>query len=304
MRLGALGAGPMRARLHGDGLRLQIGRFGVKLTSALETVARGVEQLYPDFVLLEPGAWVDFDVELAAPGVMRRWFRPQVNFRFDGREPFKPLPQSQAFAMFEWGLNWCISNNAHRFLVVHAAVVALDDRALILPGAPGSGKSTLCAALVANGWRLLSDEMALVALRDGLVSPVPRPISLKNASIDVVRKLAGDVVLGDVVPDTRKGTLSHMRPPRDSVERALVPARPVAIVFPKYRQGADTRLSPFARGEAAIELARNSFNYNALGRAGFEGLADLVEACRCYRFEYQNIDEALSVMREVITHAG
>ncbi len=304
MKLKSIDASALRAQLRNEGLRLQIGRFGVLMHSRLEPVARGLEQLYPEFQVLHATDWIDFDVELAAPSLLRRWFRPQVNFRFDGREPFKPLPQEQAFAMFEWGLNWCISNNAHRYLVVHAAVVARDDRALILPGSPGSGKSTLCAALVAHGWRLLSDEMALVSLCDRRVAPVPRPISLKNASIDVIRKLPGDVVLGDIVPDTRKGTLSHMRPPRGSVERALEPATAVAIVFPKYRQGAETLLSPVARGEAAIELARNSFNYNALGVAGFHCLADLVESCCCHRFEYQHMGEALETMEEVVTRAG
>lgn len=304
MRLSSLTPVQLKGSLIGSGLRFSVGPFGICLRSSLPNVRSGLATLYSDYEVLGADDWIDFDVELAAPSLLRRWFRPQVNFRFDGREPFKPLPQEQAFAMFEWGLNWCISNNAHRYLVVHAAVVARDDRALILPGSPGSGKSTLCAALVAHGWRLLSDEMALVSLCDRRVAPVPRPISLKNASIDVIRKLPGDVVLGDIVPDTRKGTLSHMRPPRGSVERALEPATAVAIVFPKYRQGAETLLSPVARGEAAIELARNSFNYNALGVAGFHCLADLVESCCCHRFEYQHIGEALATMEEVVTRAG
>ena len=304
MKLESLGAVALRRRLRSEGLRLRIGRFGVLVRSPFESVARGMEQLYPAFEILDALDWIDFDVDLAAPKLLRRWLRPQVNFRFDGREPFKPLPQQQAFAMFEWGLNWCISNNAHRYLIIHAAVVALNGRALILPGAPGSGKSTLCAALVANGWRLLSDEMALVSLRDGLLAPVPRPISLKNASIDIIRKLSSKVVLGDIVPDTRKGTLSHMRPPIESVESACEPARPVAVVFPQYRQEAETLLRPLARGEAAIELARNSFNYNALGLYGFNCLADLAESCQCHRFEYQSIGEALETMKEVVTGAG
>ena len=48
------------------------------------------------------------------------------------------------------------------FLLVHAAVLERDGRAVVMPGPSGVGKSTLCAALVARGWRLLSDEVAMI----------------------------------------------------------------------------------------------------------------------------------------------
>ena len=41
-----------------------------------------------------------------------------------------------------------------------------------------------------SGWRLLSDEMTLLSTSDGQIYPVPRPISLKNESIDVIQKLS------------------------------------------------------------------------------------------------------------------
>lgn len=80
--------------------------------------------------------------------------------------------------MFEWGLNWVVAQNAHQFLVIHAAVVERHGRALIFPGAPGSGKSTLCAALLSRGWRLLSDEMALISRQNGEVTPFFRVLSV------------------------------------------------------------------------------------------------------------------------------
>ena len=58
-------------------------------------------------------------------------------------------------------------------------------------GLPGSGKSTLAAGLVyRGGWRLLSDELALLSLGDGAVSALPKPISLKNESIAIMKRFA------------------------------------------------------------------------------------------------------------------
>ena len=64
--------------------------------------------------------------------------------------------------MLEWGLNWCVAGHAHQYLMLHAAALERNGRAVILPGDPGAGKSTLTAALMLSGWRLLSDEITLV----------------------------------------------------------------------------------------------------------------------------------------------
>lgn len=45
----------------------------------------------------------------------------------------------------------------------------------MLVGTTGAGKSTLCAALCADGWRLLSDEMALIEPDTGRLRGMGRP---------------------------------------------------------------------------------------------------------------------------------
>lgn len=85
-----------------------------------------------------------------------------------------------------------------------------------MPAPPGSGKSTLCAALVNSGWRLLSDELTLVRL-DGLLGLVPRPISLKIESIDFIRGFARNTILGIPLEGILTGTVAHVKAPADSV---------------------------------------------------------------------------------------
>lgn len=219
-----------------------------------------------------------------------------MNFSFDGHQPFKPLPQDQAFAMFEWGLNWVVANHAHQFAIIHAAVVEYGGRGFIFPGTPGSGKSTLCAALACRGWRVLSDEMALISLQDGCLWPAPRPISLKNASIDVIRRLAPEVVIGAVAHDTAKGSVAHMRLPLASIVAGRLPVRPHAVVFPTYRAGAATDFEPLGKGLALMRLAENCFNYGLLGAAGFTALADTVDISQCAALSYSDLDEAIAAL--------
>ena len=284
------------SRLTGRGLKIAIGPFDVSLRSRLPQVIRGVTHMYADFPISPPGEFIDFHINLFSPSLLRRWFRPQVNFAFADTLPFKPLPMAQGFAMFEWGLNWVVANHGHQYAIVHAAAVEKDGRGFIFPGAPGSGKSTLCAALVSRGWRLLSDEMAMISLADGLIWPIPRPVSLKNASIEIIRKLSVDVVMGEVVADTAKGNVAHMRPPKASVVSAKVPAPPFAIVFPTYRAAAATEYAEISKGHTLMLLAENCFNYPVLGAAGFNCLADAVDRSHCRTLTYSDMNDAISAL--------
>jgi HprK-related kinase A len=282
-------------RLAGSGIVLRTGPFATRLRSPIGGVADGLHLLYRDYPLEPPGGCAHFHLELVRPAGLRRWVKPQVTLLYDGRSMFKPLPLDQAFPMFEWGLNWCVSSRAHRYLIVHAAVIEKRGRAAILPAPPGSGKSTLCAALVSRGgWRLLSDELTLLSLEDGQLHPLPRPISLKNRSIGVIREYAPDAVLNRPVTDTVKGTVAHLRAPADSVARALERAAPGWIVFPRFEAGAPATPEPLAHTDTFMGVAQNCFNYSLLGAEGFTALGTLVDRSAGWRFRYGELDEALA----------
>jgi hypothetical protein len=257
--------------------------------------------LYADFPVEDDAGFRDFHVRVVAASGPRRWWRPQVHFESDGRRPFKPLAAAHAFAFLEWGMNWCIAAGAHRDLLLHAAVLERGSRAVILPGDPGAGKSTLTAALMLRGWRLLSDELTIVGRDDGLVMPLARPVSLKETSIDVIRAFEPLATLGEVAEDTHKGRVSHLRPTPESVSRMGERARAAHIVFPRWRAGTDTYLRPRGKAESFMRLAGHAFNYSLLGRLGFELNANLIDGCDCWDFEYSQLDDAIRTFEGLVT---
>lgn len=286
-----LSAGELRRQLGKPGLRIRVGPIVANICSSFPLVGQAVGLHYAAHEVLAPTEFADFHVSVEpAPG-LRRWIKPQAVFRFDANPPFNPLPAGQAFPLLEWGLNWCVSAHCHQYLIVHAAVVEWHGRAMILPAPPGSGKSTLCAALVARGARLLSDELALIDAESRSVIPLPRPISLKNESIRAIATFWPDAAMSPVVHDTLKGSVVHVRPPAASVHDSHRPAEPGWIVLPRYAAGEPTQFTPLSRSAAFMRLVDCAFNYSVLGRRGFEILADVVARSKPFEFRYGGLLE-------------
>ncbi|MBL8326198.1 MAG: HprK-related kinase A [Rubrivivax sp.] len=277
----------------GGGLRLRMGPYVARIGSPLPEVADAVMELYRHHEVVEDSGFVDFDVAVRRPRSLRALWRPQVVFELDGEEPFNPLPGDQGFPLLEWGLNWCVYGHCHQYLTLHAAVLERGGRALLLPAPSGSGKSTLCAALAFRGWRLLSDELALIDPVAGELLPLPRPVSLKNASIDVIRRFAPEVRFGSMVKETAKGVVAHFAPAESAVQASDKRAAPGWVVFPRYAAGAPARLQRLERARAFVQLVENAFNYDVHGSAGFDLLGSVVDRSDCYTFEYSSLDEAI-----------
>ncbi|MFC5552268.1 HprK-related kinase A [Massilia aerilata] len=295
LTVASLSRNELNKRLAGVGLVVRTGPFVSRIHSPIAQIADGIALLYGDYPLVDENGFADFHVNMRRSAGLRRWYKPQVRFDLDGHEPFEPLPEAHAFPMLEWALNWCISTRAHSWLTVHAAVVERNGLAAILPAPPGSGKSTLCAALVNRGWRLLSDELAMFRLADARLVPVPRPVSLKNRSIEVIRNYVPDAVFSVPVGNTTKGTVAHLKAPSESIARADETAQPAWIVFPKYESGAATSLVPIPHARAFFRVAENAFNYSHMGAAGFQTLTAVIDGCASYDFRYSNIDEAIAL---------
>lgn len=283
-----------RHKLRQSGLRIRVGPIVAEVRSRFDVVESAIGLHYGAHELVGRDEFADFHVSVEAPPGLRRWLKPQAIFCFDGDPPFKPLDATQAFAVLEWGLNWCVASHCHQYLVIHAAVIERRGRALILPAPPGSGKSTLCAALVARGWRLLSDELTLVDVASGNIVPLPRPISLKNQSIASISEFWQQSIMSPVIHETLKGSVTHVRPPVESVRCAAEMARPGWIAIPRYRQSHRTELVALSKAAAFMQLVDNAFNYGVHGQRGFEVLADVTAASECFEFTYGGaLDEAV-----------
>lgn len=146
------------------------------------------------------------------------------------------LDRRLALGILDAQLRMHIALNAPDHVFVHAGVVGVGERAIVLPGRSFAGKTTLVAALVQAGAEYWSDEYAVLDA-EGLVHPYPKPLSMR---IDAAR-------------------VTEERPVESLGGRAGDRPLPVALIaFTSYRPGAAWALRPCTAGEGAVKLLEHS----------------------------------------------
>jgi hypothetical protein len=180
------------------------------------------------------------------------------------------------------GLIWTAVLRRQDYLVhIHAGVVSGRAGCVLLPAAPGAGKSTLTIALVHAGFDLLSDEVALLG-EDLMVSPFPTAICVKQSGIDVVARHYPHI---RELPVHLRGDGKHVvylppplgRVPPDGTRRSVC-----GIVFPRYRQGTETMSRVLSPPEALARLLAQCLNVGRkLDHATVERLVRWISPLPC-----------------------
>ena len=88
---------------------------------------------------------------------------------------------------FESDFGLYVAESLHDVVAVHAALIKFGDHVVIFPGASHAGKSSFAIAAMKMGYRVLSDEYALISRESGRVSGWPRPIRIRQGDGTVRR---------------------------------------------------------------------------------------------------------------------
>lgn len=262
-------------------LHLRVGPIRFRIGSVWRQPIVQLAALYADYP--RDAGIPDYSVRLEPAIGWRRWIHPPVAIAGDFTVPEAlPLRFAHALLAAEMAMNLQLALGERRLLLLHAATVERDGRALILTGESGSGKSTLSALLAHAGWRFMGDEFALIDPATGLALPFPRPVSLKNEGIAALAR--HDARFGPLLTGTPKGTIRHFAPSAAAIAAMDVPAHPALILFPRY--GTANAVRDVPPGEAFVRLTQASTNYVGLGRAGFDALTRLVTTIPARAIDY------------------
>ena len=160
---------------------------------------------------------------------------------------------------------------------VHAGVVALDGRAIVIPGRSGSGKTTLVQAFLRAGADYLSDEYAVVDPR-GRVHAFPR--------LPMVRGADGT--------QRRESKESFaFRAPRQPLPLGLVAVVP-------YDAAQSFRARDISAARGALELMRNAPAARSLPDMILQTLTRAASRARAVQGTRGDADSAVEELRRLM----
>jgi HprK-related kinase A len=291
MPLGEFAPTLVENSLRGSGVCIAVGTFLCRIHSDTGLLSEPLLRLYSSYpASIDCNLLVDFEIDVRS---IRSRHGREVEFHWEGKSPFPALPLSQTHPLFEWGLNWAIATLSGSDIVIHSAVVEKNGIALALPGDPGAGKSTLCAMLALSDWRLLSDELTIIDRQTLKVRSIPRPISLKDQSIRLIKTRFPDTYMTEPISETRKGDIAYAKP-HDSAVLNVDQQAPIGmIIFPQYQAGSPLEVVPISKAYALAQLLDNTFNVGLLGKEGFADAAQALANAKCFEVTYSSFDELL-----------
>jgi len=143
---------------------------------------------------------------------------------------------------------------------LHAASIAIDDKACLFAGISDAGKSSLCTKAVLSGCKYLSDEFSLIS-EQGTITAFPRPLQWGKEEHPAFSRadMQASPLLKHATfqfPDTQGKMIKTLLWLPQRVEYTPLPLQ--WVILPRYQADAQPgELTAIRRGEALMELPQH-----------------------------------------------
>ncbi|MEM1378051.1 MAG: glycosyltransferase [Pseudomonadota bacterium] len=173
-------------------------------------------------------------------------------------------------------------------VALHAGAVQLCDRAVLIAGPTGAGKSTTTAWLSSVGCGYLTDELVVLRQLNGqhMIDAFHRPLNLRRDVVDVLR------AHGAFDDDWEQLACDGKVMVRVTEPVAPPPCQVGALMFPRFNPAFQSAyLHPVSPSEAALQLLGTNLNGRNLADGGLGDLTRLVNDVPSFELRYGGVEQ-------------
>ena len=184
-------------------------------------------------------------------------------------------------------------------LLFHAAVIEMGETTVMFPGEAGSGKTTLTAALLMNGSRYYSDELAVINVDDLHVSPLPLPMSIKPGSVKPLERYYPGLKHRHIHRRSDGKMVRYLSPSPHNLPTGERSSQIDVLIFPKYIEGIENRMVALNKTEALRRLARTGSSNRVFTNRDVGAMIALIERKPCYEMRFSDLHQAVSQLKNL-----
>jgi serine kinase of HPr protein (carbohydrate metabolism regulator) len=198
--------------------------------------------------------------------------------------------------MFVSVLEQAITNTAIDILgdhlLIHSAVIDHEGTGVMIAGDHGTGKSTLALASLSHGWKILSDEVAIIGDRIA-VKGFPRPLRILP---DIV-SMYPSIIPGECPVSVSSDGIAHVH---YYCGNGYYKAESVLeyLLFPVYGKG-ETGIRQIGQSEAMERFLKQGFNFYLHEDRLLRELTGFIKQLTCYEMNYQHSSKAIENLANI-----
>lgn len=220
--------------------------------------------------------------------------------RLNGTPQDEALPPERLLPVFYSRLRPFAYQSRPYLLSVHGAVVTGGGNTLVLAGQSGTGKSTLAAGLLAGGYRLLSDEPAVIDPSGREVLSMPLALGLKAGSWPAA--LCDYPGLESLPVHVRFDgqPIRYLLPGAIHLAAKDTGHPATHLVFPSYSPDVSGRTELLSPVQALRAITEAGYQVPGLDEERVERILQWITGMTCFTLAYASSTEALALIEEII----
>jgi hypothetical protein len=184
---------------------------------------------------------------------------------------------------------------------LHAGFATYRGRGVLFAGAGRSGKTTLMARLLYEGFAVQGDDG--VVLRDRRAMAFPRRFRMRRGTLALIPQLSPRTPPAAVDSPPNGYHVLVVDPVELGFAWQIAPVPVDAVFFLVPVHGSPSRVLPCPRYQMAARLMSQSIRPATGARAWIREIAALVERATCYVLEIGELDSAVRAVRDALAEA-
>lgn len=265
-----------------------VGSAALQVRCPSDRVRACVEALFADLAPGDPATVTVATLTDADGGQLALSIRDQE---------FPARPPDAALAALVTATSRLALDNDPSRLHLHGAGLARNGRGVVISATSGTGKTTLAAALAADGWAYVSDEALAFGLQSTSLSGFAKPLMIKPGGGHVLPHLRGARVGFDDDVDTWWHIPASAIPTEIASE-----LEPTLVVLLQRVMGPfdESKVAPLHAADAVVALMGETMDPERFGPSAVIALAELASRARCVTMTVGALDSEVAHVNRLI----